>query len=199
MAVSSRTRAPENRTTVVGERFALFADCLYLGLLVLVSSLPLVTAYAAITAGCGLLRQRVREDTSFTVGTFFSRLLAVIRHQWLVLVAPLGLALLLGVNAVAVASGAPGADLVEPVLWLIGAALLVVGLRAAVLWTPDTGWRETVEDAGTATVRDPVGSLLLLGAAFACYVIAGQTLMLVPLVCGLLVFAAVAVTGREHG
>ncbi|WP_211256597.1 hypothetical protein, partial [Actinoalloteichus caeruleus] len=143
--MSSKTRAPENRTTVVGERFALFADCLYLGLLVLVSSLPLVTAYAAITAGSGLLRQRVREDTSFTIGGYFARLLAVIRHQWLVLVAPLGLALLLGVNAVAVASGAPGADVVEPVLWLIGAALLVVGLRAAVLWTPDTGWRETVE------------------------------------------------------
>ncbi|MBB5907000.1 hypothetical protein [Actinoalloteichus hymeniacidonis] len=184
------------RGNIFGGRFVLFADTLYLGVLVFFAALPVVTAFAAVTAGADLLRHRVRDDSTFTIGQYLRRVGAIIGAQKAVLLAPLGVLAVYVLNSIALAAGMPGAEFYRPVLIGLSAIGVVIGLRAALLWTAESGWTSAVREAMLTTVRDPGGSALLLGALVASVVIIGQTWLMLPLVTGLMLLAAVAVTMR---
>ncbi len=161
--------------------FARFADCLLLGVLTALASIPVVTAYPALVTACAMLR----EDTPVGPLRFAWRLLKIMRYAWQpALVVPL-----LVVDVVAVRAGVPGA-------WALTVALCavaIVGLRGAAVWRPGLSWAAVARDA----VRDPAGSALILLAG-AC---AAAIVTLVPitalLVGGPLANALVAVEGNR--
>lgn len=184
--------------TTPASRLALFADTLYAGVLLTVGALPALTAYAAVVAAAGLLRERVREDTPVTAARFAARMAAVIRHHPGVLVVPPLVGAVLALNGVAVAAGVPGAGLVGVVAAVAAAAAVVLALRAAVAWEVTSTWRATLTVARGAALADPGGSMLLLAAVAAAAVISWAWLALAPLTAGLVVFAAVAVSERAE-
>lgn len=169
-----------------GSRFTLFADCLLLGVQTFVAALPLVTAFAAVTAACQVLGARVDRDAS--VG-YFRAFGAVLRSHVGVTLVPL----LLLIDVLAVASGAPGAFPLAAVL----AVLVVVGLRAAALWAPGLRWSSVLSNAARQAGRDPGGSLLLLGAVAAAAALVSLVPLTVALMPGVLALAPVAIARRR--
>ncbi|WP_157434414.1 MULTISPECIES: hypothetical protein [Actinoalloteichus] len=186
------------RAGIFGGRFVLFADVLYLGVLVFLASLPVVTAFAAVTAGSGLLRDRIRQDSTFTIGQYFRRVGEVVRAQKAVLLAPPAVLVVVLLNTLALAAGMPGAEFYRPLLLGIAAIGAVVGLRAALVWSEGSSWTTALRDGATTSLRDPGGSALLVGALVAAIVIIGQTWLMLPLVTGMVLFASVAVSLRER-
>ena len=69
--------------------FALFADCLLVGVLVALASVPLMTAYPALVAGCALVRERVFDDRSVGGGRYWRRLREVLASGPVGLLVPL--------------------------------------------------------------------------------------------------------------
>lgn len=175
--------------------FALLAECALTGLWVALTAWPVVTAPAAVAAGCAHLR---RHLDGYRCGMreygrdFALSLRGSVVHGLLSLAA-LGL---LVVDAVAVGRGLPGGTLVLAGLVAAVAATAVVGLRAASAWRPDARWRDLLRDARAAAVADLGGSGLLLGGLL---VVAVATWQLPPLfvpAVGCLLGAAVAVERR---
>ncbi|MBB5923958.1 hypothetical protein FHR81_005031 [Actinoalloteichus hoggarensis] len=186
------------RAGIFGGRFVLFADVLYLGVLVFLASLPVVTAFAAVTAGSDVLRDRIRRDGTFTIGRYLRRVGDVVRAQKAVLLAPVGVLVVFLLNTLALVAGMPGAEFYRPMLLGIAAVGAVIGLRVALAWSEESSWTTALRDGATTAVRDPGGSALLLGALVAAVVIIGQTWLMLPLVTGMVLFASVAVSLRER-
>jgi hypothetical protein len=177
-------------------RFPLFADCLHVGVLTFLASAPLVTAFAAITAACQVLDDRIQEDASVTTRGYGRAFLATVRSRAGVLLVPPALVAVLALDVVALASGVPGARLVTVPLACAGGCLLIVGLRAASTWRPELRWPDVIRAAAVAALRRPGESLLLLAAAASTALIAALAPPLAVVLPGFLAFAAVAVARR---
>ncbi|MFE4308232.1 hypothetical protein ACFRR6_19565 [Streptomyces sp. NPDC056891] len=144
-------------------RFAVFAECLLVGVWIAVAALPLVTLPAALAAGAAHLR-RWTADEETGLRSFVADLRGALRGGgWS---AGLGygavLALvgadLLFVRALPVPGGrAAGALAILAALWLT-----VTLLRAATAWRPDRRWRDLLGPAARRALRDPAGSLLVV-------------------------------------
>ncbi|MBT8226160.1 MAG: hypothetical protein HKP61_00250, partial [Dactylosporangium sp.] len=104
-----------------GETLALFADCLLVGLMALVAALGVLTAYLALVAACALLRDRVSADVRIGPGSYWIRLRQVAASGPAGLLAPPAIIGLLGLDAVAVAAGAPGGRALAVGLGLVSA------------------------------------------------------------------------------
>lgn len=181
-------------------RFALLADTLYAGVLLTVAALPVVTAFAAVTAAAQALRARVHEDRPVTAAAVLGGTVSVVRARPVTLVGPPVLAAVLLADLAAVVAGMPGAGAWAAVTGVALALAAVVGLRAAVGWTPDRTWSAHLDRTARAAVRDVRGSAMLLAALVAAGTltgaVAGSALVVAPLLAGLVVFAAVAVAER---
>ncbi|WP_329108653.1 hypothetical protein OG792_08335 [Micromonospora sp. NBC_01699] len=177
---------------------ARLAEVLVLGLLTLVASLPLVTAYVAVTAATTVLRDRSDIDgTGVTVRGYLRALRAAAGSGWWPYLVPVALAAVLALDAVAVRAGLPGATVIGPALLLATGLLTTVALRAAVAWQPQTTWPAAAEQALTRTRSDPTGTALLLLALLAVTLTASLGPILWPLLPGLPALAAVAVDRRH--
>jgi hypothetical protein len=186
------------RETPYGERFTLFAEVLWIGVLVALGSLPLVTWPAAFAAGCAEIRRCVPDGPSQGAARRFAADWraalpggALVGAAGLVVLAVLAADLRLA----AVAGDLPGFGLLAAVCAAAAGAVVLVQVRAAALWSrPDGGgWRR----ASFGRVRrDPVGSLMLAGALLAAAVCVWQSVLLAPLVTGVVALAAVAVERR---
>ncbi|SHN47769.1 hypothetical protein [Cryptosporangium aurantiacum] len=174
-----------------GPRFSLFADVLLVGVLTFLASLPLVTAFAALTTACRVLSLRVASETTVTVPGYGRTFVAVLRSHPGVLLFPL---LLLG-DALALAVGAPGGAVLAVVL----GAVALVGLGAAARWEPGSSWSAVLRGAALALLRHPGDGLLLLAAVVVAGVLAFTVPLMITLVPGVLALAAVAVTRRRPG
>jgi hypothetical protein len=183
--------------------FALLGETLLTGLLVLVGSIPVVTAPAALAAGAAHLRRHLGGyDTS--VRTFVRDWLAAVRSLW-----ALGVLIPLAVVAVWVNTGLtasgelPGGSVVRWVTWAAAASAAVVLVRAAAAWSDDDRpsgsvglWWEL--SRGVVRARDDLsGSALLLAALVMCAVLVWMLAPLVLVTGGLLSLAAVAVEARR--
>jgi hypothetical protein len=183
---------------MTGGRFALFTDCLLVGLMALAAAVPVLTAYPAFVAACALLRERVALEESVGVRSYWRRLREVVRSGPAgLLVPPLALALLF-VDAVAVAAGVPGGRPLGAVLAVVAVLGATVGLRAAASWRADRRWPELARSATRDAVRDLGGSTLLALAAVTAVAVAVVVPVTVLLLCGPLALAAVAVQGRTE-
>ncbi|MGW1816843.1 hypothetical protein ACWCQM_25125 [Streptomyces sp. NPDC002125] len=193
MATKTRTRAGRTR---VMDRFALFSECLLVGVWIAVAALPLFTFPAAFAAGTRHLR-RYLDGEQGGLREFAADARSAARGGWLVGAAVWAAGALLWLDLAAVRAGLPGGPLVGAVGILALIGFLVAVLRAATCWKPGALWRTLLADAGRDTVRDPAGSLLLVcGMA----VVALSGAMILPLavpVVGAVAAAATAVHARR--
>lgn len=180
-----------------GERLALFAECVLVGLVTLVAAVPLVTLLPALGAGCDHLAAHL-DGRSTALSAYRRKLILSLRGGGWRLGALLVAALaILGVDLLAVRAGLPGAGPIAVICGVTGLALLVVALRAAAAWHPDgPAWPELARDAARRARTDVSGSLLLVLALGVLVVVTWQLLPLVIPMLGCVVMAAVAVERR---
>jgi hypothetical protein len=120
-----------------GERLALFAECVLVGLFTLIAALPVVTLLPALGAGCDHLAAHV-DGRSTALSAYPRRLFRACAGGGLALGVLLALALaVLALDLVAIRRGVPGALPVALICGVAGVALLVVVLRAAAFWRTD--------------------------------------------------------------
>ncbi|MTE18220.1 hypothetical protein F0L17_03550 [Streptomyces sp. TRM43335] len=186
----------------LADRFALFAECLLVGVWLLLAALPLVTALPAFAAACGHLRRHLAAERAGW-REFAAEWATAVRTGWrFSLLWWAALALLafdLRVASSGVLPGGPVAVAVGAVAAVAALAVVVTGLRTAALWRPGADWART----GRAAIRrawraDPGGSLLLAGGPAVTAVAAWMLPPLIAPALGCLAACAVAVE-RRHG
>ncbi|TDD66598.1 hypothetical protein E1262_21535 [Jiangella aurantiaca] len=182
---------------LTGGRLGLFADCLLAGILATVAMAGVLTAYPGFVAACATIRRRVEQDRSVGPVTFWRTFREVARSGPLGFVVPPAVAGVLGLDAVAVAAGVPGAAALLVVLVACTAAAAVLGLRAAAGWRPGRAWPAVGAEAARRAAGGIGGDLLLLLAAGCAAGIAAAVPVTALLVLGPLAVAAVAV--EAHG
>ncbi|MFB6846613.1 hypothetical protein ACFCXS_17385 [Streptomyces sp. NPDC056373] len=171
--------------------FQLFADCLLLGVLLLVCSLPVVTAYPAFVAGCSVLREQARGGPGVTPVTLLAALRRVLRSAPVALcLVPAGVPALLWLDAVVLDAYLPGMALPVAVASSVVAA---TGLRCAAGWREGVAWRVVVTAAFRSMPQRPLVTVLLAGAAVAAAVLPAMSVVLLLVVLGPLALAATAV------
>ncbi|MFD4509369.1 hypothetical protein [Streptomyces sp. NPDC058457] len=189
-----QTREPGE---VFGPRLTLFADMLSVGLATALTCLPLVTAPAALSSACEVLRGAA-DDQPATAGRYFTVLRRRLRAgDALAGLVALAGALLFGADLVLARAGLPGAVPFAVVAAVIGAGTLVVGLRACARPESLTDWRAAVREAARDAVRDPGGSALVLLAAATAALCAWMLVPLAFLAPGPLALALTAVGLRQ--
>ncbi|WP_406064471.1 hypothetical protein OG462_36430 [Streptomyces sp. NBC_01077] len=179
-------------------RFAVFAECLLVGVWIAVAALPLFTLPAALAAGAAHLR-RWTGDEETGLRYFVADLRAALRGG--------GRSAGLGYGAVLALVGAdlafvralpvPGGRAAGALAILAALWLTVTLLRAATAWRPGLRWRDLLGPAARRALRDPAGSLLVVcGLA----VIAASAWFSAPLALpalGILVASALAAERRR--
>ncbi|MFJ8532015.1 hypothetical protein [Streptomyces sp. NPDC093591] len=182
---------------VFGPRMTLFADVLSVGLATAVACLPLVTAPAALSTACAVLRG-AGEERPATAGRYFALLRRRLRAGDLVAGAvALAGVLLFAADLALAGAGLPGAPLFAVTAAAIGAGTAVVGLRACARPEALTDWTAAVRGAAQDAVRDVGGNGLVLLAVATAAACAWMLLPLAFLAPGPLALALTAVDVRR--
>ncbi|MFI5659298.1 hypothetical protein [Streptomyces sp. NPDC051684] len=186
------TDSVARRDTPYGERFTLFAEVLWIGVLVAAGSLFVVTWPAAMAAGCAAVRRCVPDGPSpGTARRFAADWRAALRGGSAV--GAVGLAVLgfLGADLrlAAAAGDVPFFGGLAVVIAAAAGAVVVHQVRMAAGWSATGRWARPR--------RDPRGAAMLGGAVLVSAVCVWQLLLLAPLVTGVLALAAVAVDRRH--
>ncbi|MFE5813920.1 hypothetical protein ACFQ6S_11010 [Streptomyces sp. NPDC056479] len=184
---------------VFGPRMTLFADVLSVGLATAVACLPVLTAPAALSTACAVLRG-AREDQPATAGRYFALLRRRLRTGDLAAGALALVGVLLVAADLALAgAGLPGGAAFAATAAVIGAGALVVGLRACARPASLTDWPAALREAARDAVRDAGGSGLVLLAVATAALCAWMLVPLAFLVPGPLAMAVTAVDVRRGG
>lgn len=159
-------------------KFLLFAEIVWTGILVTVASLPVVTFPAALAAGTRHLHRYLRAEPT-SVSRFFREWRQALPGGLLIgLLAVLAALVLAADIALAVNRVVPG----WPVVLLAGvlgsAVLLVTLVHAAVRWNGSGTWRAALGEGFRSLRTDPLGAAF---TAAALAVAAGTTWQLAPL------------------
>ncbi|MGJ7906693.1 hypothetical protein ACOQFL_09455 [Actinopolyspora sp. H202] len=186
-----------------GAGFELFADMLAIGVATTLASLPVITAPAAVSTGCGQLRARSEGRRTPDGGGYFrtlTRRLGSARGP-ADLTAGLVMTLLgtmLAVDLLLVhgTQGLPGTGIVTVTLTLLVAILAAVCLRAVALPESERGWLAALRISVRVSVLDPLGSVLLVAAVAVAALCVWMMPVLAVLMLGPLVLAATAVQAR---
>jgi hypothetical protein len=191
--------SPPRRLPGAAGAFALLGEVLWVGVLVAVTSIAIITAPAAIAAGVRHLERHLQaRETS--VRSFYRDVRSAL-GLW---GCGIGAASALVVGALVLElaimpqSGIPGA---LPVTVLSGALLLVILvllMLACASWSPSRGWRHALVSSVQRASADPQGALLA-AVAIALTAVAGWQLppLIVPAL-GCLVFAITVVRVRSR-
>jgi hypothetical protein len=176
-------------------RFALFTECLLVGVWLTLAAVPLVTIPAAFAAACAHLD---RFLTGYPCGwrDFADDVRDGLRRSWWVALVGMGGLAVLALDVVIVSAGVPGAPLVIAVSVAVAGGMLVIGMRAAAAWTPRADWRGLLVTAARQARVDLHGNVILAGGLA---VVAAATWQLLPLfvpAVGCLAGAALAVRRR---
>ncbi|MGW3650762.1 hypothetical protein [Streptomyces sp. NPDC000878] len=170
-------------------RFHLFADCLLLGVFLLLCSLPVVTAYPALVAGCTVLREQAHGGPGVTPASLLAALRRVLRSGTAVLLVPTGVLALLWLDTIALDAHRSGLGVAFAAAT---AVLAAVGLRCAAAWREGTAWRVVAVAAFRSMPEQPLVPVLLAGAAVAVTVLLSMSPVLLIVVLGPLALAATA-------
>ncbi|MEV6641807.1 DUF624 domain-containing protein [Amycolatopsis sp. NPDC051371] len=172
-----------------------FSDCLLTGLLVALASVPVVTAAPAFAAGCRALDRTRHGIGSPLWTTFWVDFRQAARGGLLFALGWLAAVVLFAVDLQVVGS-MPGAGVLQPALWSLAAAGVVVAVRTCeVVATGEPSWRRAAVAAARETAAAPGNALLLAGAAGLAVVLVWMLPILALLVAGPLALAAVATGG----
>ncbi|MEV5843586.1 hypothetical protein AB0M32_16655 [Streptomyces sp. NPDC051985] len=169
--------------------FPLFADCLLLGVFLLVCSLPVVTAFPAFVAGCAVLREQARGGPGVTPSALLAALRQVMRSGRAVWLVPTGVLALLWLDAMALQAHGPGMDV--PVA-AASAVVAAAGLRCAAGWRDGIPWRTVVVAAFRSMPEQPLVPVLLTASAVTATALLAMSPVLLFVVLGPLAFAATA-------
>jgi len=179
---------------VFGSGFTLFADMLLVGVVTAVACLPVVTAPAALSAACAVLRRTAGTGVQVDVGDLVAELRARLTLPALAKgLAPPAFGALFLLDVALLRSGLPGASVMAPVLLLLALGAAAVGLRAVALDVPH---RLSGREALARSLADPRGTALLSGAVVLAALLGWAMPVLLPLLPGPLAFAATAVDLR---
>jgi hypothetical protein len=182
---------------VFGPRMTLFADMLSVGLATAVACLPLLSAPAALSTACAVLRG-AGEDRPATAGRYFSALRRRMRVGDLTAgAAVLAGALLFAADLALAGAGLPGAPLFAALAAAIGAVAGVVALRACARPESLTDWPAALREAARDAVGDLGGSALVLLAVATAVLCAWMLVPLAFLAPGPLALALTAVDVRR--
>ncbi|MEV8539615.1 hypothetical protein [Streptomyces sp. NPDC051572] len=169
--------------------FAPFADCLLLGVFLLVCSLPVVTAFPALVAGCAVLREQAYGGPGVTPRQLIAALRRVLRSGHAVWLAPSAVLALLWLDALTLDAHGPGLDVPVAAASAIVAAL---GLRCAAGWREGTTWRAVGMSVFRSMPQQPLALVLLAGSVMASAVLLAMSPALLLIVLGPLALAATA-------
>ncbi|MBA2813266.1 hypothetical protein E0500_039620 [Streptomyces sp. KM273126] len=170
--------------------FHLFAECLLLGVFLLVCSLPVVTAFPALVAGCTVLREQAHGGPGVTPATLVAALRRVLRSSGpAACLVPTGVLALLWLDAVALDAHGPGMGV--PVA-AASAGVAAMGLRCAAGWRDGAAWRAVVVAAFRSMPERPLVPVLLAGSGVAAAALLAMSPVLLIVVLGPLALAATA-------
>jgi hypothetical protein len=177
--------------------FSTFADVLYVGVLVFALSIPLVTSFAALSAGTQALREAKEADRHVTIGSVWRPFAdRVVRHWFVALVLPAVVTALLIVDLVVMPYLVPDAVIALVLPAVVASAAGAIALRIAGTWRTGVSARDTLAESWRRMAEDAGGSLLLALTVAA----AGAVVAVIPLLAlvmpGLLALAAVALDHR---
>ncbi|ASN21459.1 Poxvirus protein I5 [Arthrobacter sp. YN] len=209
------TGTSSGKSGIPVNRFALFAETILAGVIVLLLSVPLVTAPAAYAAGVAHLERHLsgRDDSLRSLWGNFRRALP---GSWKFGITTAVAAVVIVLNLLlALVGQLPGRAVILPATLILAAAGAVLLLRTAANWSGGVNWdgdagRQPAEVPGRQrwaaayssakddSVRDWSGSLLLLAALFMTVVFVWMLQALFVIVPGTLVLAAAAVKIRSH-
>ncbi|MGW7073481.1 hypothetical protein ACWGII_00295 [Streptomyces sp. NPDC054855] len=181
---------------IFGPRMTLFADVLALGVVTALACLPLITAPAALSTACAIVRG-TGDDQPVTA----RRYVAVLRRRFRAGDLAAGAVALAGVVLFAAdlalaGAGLPGGRVFAVTAAAIGACAVVVGLRACARPASLTDWRAALREAAGDSAGDVGGSALVLLALVAAALCAWMMLPLAFLVPGPLALALTAIDVR---
>lgn len=196
-------------------RFALFAETILAGVIVLLLSIPLVTAPAAYAAGVAHLERHLsgRDDSLRSLWGNFRRALP---GSWKLGITTAVAAVVIVLNLLlALVGQLPGRAAILPATVILAAAGAVLFLRIAANWSGGVKWEGDADQqsaevpgperwaaayasAKADSLRDWSGSLLLLAAVFMAVVFVWMLQALFVIVPGTLVLAAAAIKIRSH-
>ena len=191
--------APPRRLPGAAGAFALLGEVLWVGVLVAVTSIAIVTAPAAIAAGVRHLERHLQaRETS--VRSYFRDVRSAL-DLWGFGIGAVG-AVVVGALVLQLAvvpqSGIPGALAVTVVSGALLLVILVLLMLACASWSPSRGWRHALVSSVQRATADPQGALLA-AVAIALTAVAGWQLppLIVPAL-GCLVFAVTVVRVRSR-
>lgn len=180
--------------------FHAFADMLYAGVMIFALALPVITWFAALSAGVEAIRDARAADQHVRVRAVWSAFVnRVVRHPISHVLAPALVTALLVVDVVLLPYVAPGElwSMVLPVV--LAAGLGAIALRIAGTWRRDEPARALLARAWRRMSTDAAGSALLV-MAVAC---AGAIVVIAPLLAlvlpGGLALAALAMDRDGEG
>ena len=215
MSTMNATGASSGKPGIPVNRFALFAESILAGVIVLLLSVPLVTAPAAYAAGVAHLERHLsgRDDSLRSLWGNFRRALP---GSWKFGITTAAAAVVIVLNLLlALVGQLPGRTVILPATLILAAAGAILLLRTAANWSGgvnldgDAGqqpaevpgrqrWAAAYSSAKNDSVRDWSGSLLLLAALFMTVVFVWMLQALFVIVPGTLVLAAAAIKIRSH-
>lgn len=215
-------RAQDNNDRMPVNKFALFAETLLAGVVVLVLSLPLITMPAAYAAGIAHLKRHLdgRDDSIRSLWDLFRTALP---GSWKTGFITAAAAVVIVINLLLAWVGQlPGRDVILPVTLIVATSCAVLLLRTATAWSLPGGlptgatrvnhdggtgvkdgtgtpaWRSALQTGKAASLSDWTGSLLLVAALFMAVVFVWMLPALFVVVPGTLILAAAAVEFRSN-
>jgi len=175
------------------DTFRAFADVLYVGILVFALSLPLVTWFAALSAGVQALREARDADGHVTIGAVWRAFADRLRHHWFVhLVLPAVLLAVIVLDTLVLPFLGAGELISAAVPIVLASVTGAVALRVAGAWRPGVPARATLVLAWRRMSQDAAGSLLLVLAVAAAGAIVSVIPILAVVLAGPLALAGVA-------
>ncbi|MBN9215461.1 MAG: hypothetical protein ABS62_04435 [Microbacterium sp. SCN 70-200] len=179
------------------QRFALFGEVLWVGALMALVSIPIVTWPAPVAAGSAHLRRFVHAEAT-PASAFFADVRAALPGGLVVGAATTALAALAGVELALLAGGVvPGALAAALVAGAAASVALTLALIAASLWSPADRWLALVRIAPRIARADVSGTAYVIVAVGLAGVVTWQFLPLVIPALGLVAFALVAIAERR--
>jgi uncharacterized membrane protein YesL len=174
-----------------------FSDCLLVGLLVALASVPVLTAPPAFAAGCRALDRARHGIVRPLWTTFWADFRQAARGGVTFGLVVVAAAVLVAVD-LEVARSMPGAGVLRPVLFVLAAVGVVVAVRTcAVVAASGPAWRRAVVAAARETVGAPGKALLVAAAVALSAVLVWMLPVLALVVAGPLCLAAVATGVRR--
>lgn len=181
---------------IFGPRMTLFADVLALGVVTALACLPLITAPAALSTACAIVRGS-GDGQPVTARRYGAVLRQRFRAGDLAAGAvALAGAVLFAADLALAGAGLPGARAFAVTAAAIGACAVIVGLRACARPASLTDWRTALREAAGDAARDVGGSALTLLALAAATLCAWMMLPLALLAPGPLALALTAIDLR---